>query len=462
MLVMVCANTAFMEGSTGTLGDVTFSEKDAEGFLFPVPDGWSRKRSGGDNSLIASCNGQISGHQAQMDICWYLPSSPYHFAEDPEVAEKEIRSDFEKVAKGLDGVEQEFVDIDGHPAGLLTYIINGSGNRFGAYSGRIVYVRNTRYLMICVYIIGNDPEKTPRVTMDDLKMLAGKISYDAEKAPFTAAKATFTVQGKDGVNEIVAGKPLQLEAVFDDQEAINQKEKNNGVNWTAVNAETGAEEPLVSISGKGQLKVDKNLAAPLELAVTGTSVAYGTKATCRVKVLPVITGISLEPAELFFYEGSNEPQTVKASLIPDTMPPTGITWTPAKADTLEIKPAEDGSASIRPLVPGKTSVKVTEPGGKSASLNVSVVAPVEAVELTASGKVKAGGTVSVKAALSPKGAGNTNVEWSLDVGEDVATINEKGQVKISKEAAPGTKITVTCKALGAPEPVVATLVLEVP
>jgi len=34
-------------------------------------------------------------------------------------------------------------------------------------------------------------------------------------------------------------------------------------------------------------------------------------------------------------------------------------------------------------------------------------------------------------------------------------INAKGRLKISKTAKPGTVITVTCKAVGAPEPVIA-------
>ena len=69
--------------------------------------------------------------------------------------------------------------------------------------------------------------------------------------------------------------------------------------------------------------------------------------------------------------------------------------------------------------------------------------------------------MTVSAALEPKKAGNKNLEWSLDVDETVATINAKGQVKIAKEAAAGTVITVTCKALGAPEPVVSTLAITV-
>ena len=66
----------------------------------------------------------------------------------------------------------------------------------------------------------------------------------------------------------------------------------------------------------------------------------------------------------------------------------------------------------------------------------------------------------MKETIVPKQAGNKNVEWSLDVGEDIATVS-KGKVKIAKDAPVGTVITVTCTALGAPEPVVRTVQIEV-
>ena len=69
--------------------------------------------------------------------------------------------------------------------------------------------------------------------------------------------------------------------------------------------------------------------------------------------------------------------------------------------------------------------------------------------------------MTVTAAMSPKKAGNKAVEWSLNVGEDIATISAKGQIKISKTAAEGTVITATCRALGAAEPVTATVDIPV-
>ena len=86
----------------------------------------------------------------------------------------------------------------------------------------------------------------------------------------------------------------------------------------------------------------------------------------------------------------------------------------------------------------------------------------ESIELAVKGKVKVGGKVNIAATLFPKNVGNKAVQWSLDVGEDIATINEKGQLTIGKKVSSGIKITVTCTALGAPSPVTASTVIEVP
>ncbi len=465
VLLLTCAGAVYAKEAaveTGLFQGVTFTETPYDGFLIPTPESWSTKSGNWHQNMIFVRTGPVTdGYTMIMEVSSYLSESPYHYAEDPEVAEQEIRDDYDKITKGVKNGEQEYIDLNGHPVGLMTYFMNDTRGKFGAYCGRVAYVRNNRYLLFFVYILGKDPEKTPKVTMDDLKVLAERIGYDEEQAPFTAAKATFTVNGKTGVNEITAGKTLQLEAVFDQPDLINKKEKNNGVNWVVLNAETGEEEPLASISGNGQLKVDKKLGAPLELEVVGTSAVYGTEAKCRIHAYPVVTGINVEPAELFFYVGTEDPQTVKATLVPDTMPPIGISWKPAKEGIVEITSLEDGIVSISPLAAGKTSIQVAEPNGKKTKLDVSVVAPVETVELSVKGNAKPGATVTVSAALTPKEAGNKNVEWSLDVGEEIATINAKGQVKISKEAASGTKITVTCTALGAPEPVIATIEIEI-
>ena len=275
-------------------------------------------------------------------------------------------------------------------------------------------------------------------------------------------KAGLSVSGKDGAASVTAGKNLQMIAAFDYPELINKNNENDGVVWSVANAETGEEVPTVVIDGTGKLTIDKKLDEVVRLLVTGKSASYGTTATAVITATPVVSKVVLDPAQLFFYVGTEDPQTVKAVLEPASVPPVGLTWTPAKKDIVEITPVEDGVVSIKPLKAGKTDIAVKEPGGKNAKLTVNVVAPVESVELKVNGKPKAGGKVNIAAALAPKNVGNKAVQWSLDVGEEIATINEKGQLTIGKEVASGTKITVTCTALGAPNSVVGTIVVEVP
>ena len=449
----------YYPGPDCIMNGIEFRNTSAEGFQIPTPSGesWGFYGSRYSNDVFNASGLNGKQQQLSIDASYYLPTAPNEYAEDPEVARAEFEKDLPEYSKGLEDVETEIFDLDGHPAALMMFNQTQPDNQY--HVGCLFYLRNNRMLRVRAYNWGGE---VPPVTREDMKFLAYKIGYDENQAPLSRAKAKLAISAKDGAVSVTAGKALQLTAAFELTELINKKEKNDGVEWSVVNAETGAEEPAAAIAKNGQLKVDKSLAAPVELEVKAVSTVFGTEATYRVTAVPVVTKLTLEPEELFFYTGRDEAQTVKAVLEPDTVPPLGITWTPAKKDLLEITPVEDGTVSVRALAAGKTNIAVKEPGGKSATLKVSVVDPVQSLELTVKGAGKAGGTVPVNATIWPNGAGNKALEWSLDVGEDVATVNNKGQVKIAKTAPAGTKITVTCRALGAPEPIVATAVIEIP
>ena len=102
-----------------------------------------------------------------------------------------------------------------------------------------------------------------------------------------------------------------------------------------------------------------------------------------------------------------------------------------------------------------------KPGGKTATVRVTVLQPVESVELKATGKAVPGGNVIVSATIQPKNAGDKKTAWSLDVGEDIATVDARGRVHINRDTPAGTVITVTCTAEGAKVPVVQTIQIEV-
>lgn len=401
--------------------------------------------------------------QADAKIYSLTDSLPGGWAEDPEVAKEYLAKYITGEDDEIKNVETDVVEIDGHPAMLYKYELYKDG-AFYAYTGSIRYPRNT--LLICYRLWsvpqeGGTPETTKPITMADLKTLASRFRYNESKAIFTKDNAAITISAKGDPVSVTAGKNVAFKAEFADKDNINKKSKNNTVTWSVGSAEDGSEVPGVTISDKGQLNVDKSLDKPVELVVKAASPIYGTEAEYRLSATPVISAVVLDPAEVFFYTGIEAEQTVKATLDPSSVPPKGVTWTPAKEGIVEITEVEDGVVTLKPVGAGKTTIAVKEPSGKNAKLNVSVVNPVTALTLEGKGKTAPGGTVTVKAALEPKAAGNKNIEWSLNVGEDIATVNAKGQVKISKTAPEGTKVVVTCKALGAPEPISAAYEFEV-
>ncbi len=368
----------------------------------------------------------------------------------------------------LRNVESELFDVDdGHPVLMCTCKQYYNEGIFYGFSGGLFYPRNNKVLKIWVSSLHRENDSNPfpasvsPVTMDDLRKIAAQISYDETEAPIICADGELTISAKDNPAIIPAGKNVQFAATFANPDRIKKNKVDTTVAWSVVRADTDDTVEGVSIDAKGLLKVNKNLAATERLQVKVSSDIFGSSATYDIIAMPSVSKVILDPSELFFYVGTEEPQTVEASLEPADIPLMGLTWTPSKKDTVEITEVGDGVVSIKPLKAGKTDIAVKEPGGKNAKLTVNAVNPVESVELKVNGKVKAGAKVNVTAALRPQNAGNKMVQWSVNVGEDIATISEKGQLSIMKEVPSGTKIVVTCTALGAPTAVTESIEIEV-
>ena len=384
--------------------------------------------------------------------------------EDPDAARQKYEGSIREDPDEIVEINEEILLDDGHPARIIiTRPANEEAESYKRLSkGILLYARNQKMMVASVTITPGEETSwadMPKVELDDMIRIARKIKYDPALSAASLMGCRMSLSVKEGVTAVTAGKKLTFVPSYIGGEEDKQNAAKAPVEWTVTGAD-GAELPAgVSIS-KGVLSTGKTDKVE-KVVVTAQSAACKDSVSCEVTILPAVNKITLEPAELFFYTGTDAPAEVKAVLDPDTVPPLGITWTPAKAGIVEIIPNEEnGTAAIRPLAGGKTTVAVKEPGGKNAKLTVSVVDPVEDVELAVSGKTAPGGTVTVKETILPKTAGNKNVEWTLDVGEDIATVS-KGKVKISKNAPIGTVITVTCTALGAPEPVVRTAQIEV-
>lgn len=364
--------------------------------------------------------------------------------------------------------QEKFIHLDGHLARLTVY--NAEGHWMNRYysTGQLQYYRNDQYLRIKLY----SKVKDNCVTMSDLEKVAEHISYNPSNAFLRSDDVELTIKTADNALIVPAGRKIQFTAEHKNTEKTNKNikiakkhysnyYKDIFFTWHVIDNETGEVASDMKIDEKGSLTIDKTINSIRTVEIRAESRLFYTKAVYPLTVVPVSSSIRTEPSEVFFYVGSDTPQSVKAILEPETVPPIGLTWEEQKHGIVEVSEVEDGVVSIKPIATGKTVITVTDPNGKKSKLNVSIIEPVESIELKLSGKQTPGGKVSVKETLLPNNAGNKKVEWSLNVDESIATINEKGQIIINRDATVGTKIVVTCKALGAPEPVVSIIEFEV-
>ncbi len=411
------------------------------GYIVRLPDGgpWSSMAFSSNSFLgSSSCSSEIG----EGLVVEYLisPLDGNGLLEDPDSAmqwfEKEL---CQKPGSG----EISYCDIDGHPAALVILPAErGKGMACGIY-----YPRNDRLLLARINV--RDPSIS--VVFSDLAFLASHFGYDESEAPMTAADAAVTVTAEGGAASVRAGDQLKLTASFDNPDAVNAKLKNNGIIWQVTEADTG-ETPSYAKISKGTLSVSKSLDRVVKLDVTAVSAYYGTSGTCLITAWPALKGLSADPAELVFYTGSFHPTTLSVTADPAVLTLEGCAFSVSKAGIVELTDNGDGTAVVSPVAPGKTDI-VARADGKTLKIKVLVADPVTAVEITCKGKNVPGGTIDFSGRLTPARPAVPDVLWSVDADESIAVISEKGRLKISKDAPAGTVITVTCTALGAPEPV---------
>ena len=436
--------------SGGLFADARWEqEARGAGFIARLPDGgpWSSIAfSSGLYLGSSSCRSEIGEGLYAEYIIYPLESDG--LLEDPDSAmqwfEKEL-------SRNLGSGEISYCDVDGHPAALVILPAErGMNMACGIY-----YPRNDRILVAKISV--RDPSLS--VGFSDLAFLASHFGYDESEAPMTAADAVVILTAEGGAASVSAGGKLKFTASFANPDAVNAKLKNNGITWRVTEADTGKTPSYAKIS-KGTLSVSKSLDRVAELDVTAVSAYYGTSGTCRVTAWPALKGLAADPAELVFYTGSFHPAALSVTADPAVLTLDGCAFSVSKAGIVELTDNGDGTATVSPVAPGKTDI-VARAGGKTLKIKVLVADPVTAVEITRKGKNVPGGTMDFSGKLTPAKPAVPDVLWSVDADESIAVISEKGRLKISKGAPAGAVITVTCTALGAPEPVSASCEITV-
>ena len=451
-------------------------EESPDGFTFPVfyRDDPERVKLMDDKNIWYKSIVYVTEDWVDITENVTIDVEPYVFEEEDVLRTWETHMSYWDANYPF--AEEEIIMLDGSPARLVIWAVDGTDPYVGEvkWQGEVEYLRNDRQLICSLnsWSENNDIslEDLPKVTMEDLRKIAEHISYDASKAPYTVADGEFTIRAK-GEPVVPAGGQMQVTAEYRNEEKMLAKKKDFDwfwkyykdpvTQWSVVDPESGKEILGVTINDKGTLRVDKKHEGISRVEIRGKNTYFYTKAALPIMIIPASSKITIDPACVFFYTGTNTPQTVRAVIEPETVPPVGLEWKLKKEGVAELSDAGDGSATLTPTGTGKTTLTVTDPNGKRAEADIRVVDPVTALTLTMKGKTKPGATVTFSPVFEPTSAGNKEVEWTLDVGAEIATLSDKGQVKISKDAPVGTRITITCKALGAPEPVSTSTEIEV-
>ena len=128
---------------------------------------------------------------------------------------------------------------------------------------------------------------------------------------------------------------------------------------------------------------------------------------------------------------------------------SNLSWSLSRQDLAVLDVLEDGTAVLTPEKPGTVVLTAKDAvSGRSARMNVRILTPVTAVEITGPDTVAPGKSGIYRAMLTPKNPGDRKVTWSVDQVETIAKISPNGQLTVMKETPTGTVITVTCQAQG--------------
>ena len=423
----------------------------SRGFAVPTASAWGKPVRQEDKT-----NGKITFHYETEEIAC---DQEYTFIRldsfpDAEAYYRQIRDGLEK-EESCQIRGDKVTEIDGAPVYLLC--ITAGGNETDPVG--IIYSIRENTLLVMTLACAVKGDIPGRITLNDMETIAKQIVFDPAQAPVRKADGELEVTAKGNPESMQAGKTLTFTAAFANAAAV-KKDKADALVWSVKDMSTGEAPEGITIDAKGVLAADKDLTEIKHIEVTASSEMFGTQASCEISVNPVIRKLAADPKTVVLYTNSEDSAEIRIQAEPD-VELGELGWTVKPQKIAEVVPGENGTAVLKPLEIGRGTLTAREPGGKTVEINVTVMKPVETIGLTSSGDAVPGGTVRMITDIRPQDAGNKKAEWSLDVGDEIATVDENGRVRIKKEAPAGTVITVTCTVYGAKEPVVQSVRIEV-
>lgn len=281
------------------------------------------------------------------------------------------------------------------------------------------------------------------VTWTSSNAAVAKVSSTGVITAVKAGTATITCTSKDGAAKATCKVTVTQPAtgVTLNKTSGSLREGAKGALVATVKPADATNSKVVWSSSNTKIAtVDSNGVitgvAPGTVKITVTTVSGGKTATCTVKIIRSVTGISLNKTSLTINVGKKS--VITPNVLPTDASIKTVTWTSSNYDVADVTSAGEVVAKA----PGYAVITAkTKDKGYTAKCEVLVVQPVTGVKLNkTSGYVNVGSSGTLKATLSPSNATNQKLIWSSS-DTSVATVSSSGRVTGKKV---GTAI-ITCK-----------------
>ena len=219
------------------------------------------------------------------------------------------------------------------------------------------------------------------------------------------------------------GDTTQLTATISPLDAVDKT-----ITWKSSNEQVClvSATGLVTATGAGSA------------VVTATTVDGGFEATCLVKVIQHVTGVSMEKNSTLLKVGENE--QLKAVVNPDNADDKSIEWYSSNKQIATV----DANGNVTAITAGDVWVKAVSKDNKEAkdSCKVTVVQPVSGINLTKTNVIlnAIGESYQLEAVVLPEDASDKSVRWKSS-NEQVCSVSNNGLVTAT--GAGSTIVTAT-------------------
>ncbi len=155
-----------------------------------------------------------------------------------------------------------------------------------------------------------------------------------------------------------------------------------------------------------------------------TATCGNASATCKVRVNPVTaTSVTLSVQYLSLLVGQSDKLT--ATVSPENTTDKTVTWVSSNSQVATV----DSEGNVKGLTRGNCTITATAVnGGHTAECQVTVIQPVEAINITPKYlSLKAGESSSLSVSVIPANANNKSVPW-ISEDESIAKVDQLGNV----------------------------------